>query len=109
MVPTNLHPTLPPINSLYIISEILGSFGGEFTASRYTPSPLGGTPATYTALPTYSCCSSALAAWKDALLREALALLAKFTDALLVEIAGLGKLNVRLQAVTFTGGCSLYV
>ena len=90
------------------IQTILTFGGGNVTPCVYTPSPLGGAATPYTALPTWKAApTGALAAFKDALLKEALALLAKFVDALLVGVATLGVLNAKLQAVTFAGPCSL--
>ncbi len=40
-------------------------------------------------------------------MKEAVALLGKFVDQLLVQVAGLGFLNEKLQAATFSGACAL--
>jgi hypothetical protein len=107
--PPTTHATTSP-RSLSAISDILSAFGpGTYTPSVYTASPLGAAaPAPYTALPTWTRTpASALAAFRDALLQESLALLGKFVDQLLVLIAELGYLNAKLQAVTFSGPYSV--
>ena len=74
-----------------------------------TPSGLGATsPAPYGALPSWKRPpADALGLFKDSLMKEAVALLGKFVDQLLVQVAGLGFLNEKLQAATFSGACAL--